>query len=192
MIKKHILKAIAEEKELGEYEEALLSHGFDILISDGINYLVAIVLSFFLHTEIHTFIFVFLLGMLRINTGGWHSSTRLGCFFSYQCLVLLSDLYVTIHVFPVICHILFTVSFIYIWLNSPSEHINNPLSEEERKKNRLSARLKLSLIGILYIVCRHTPILYTLSSIVIVNCALMALLQISSYRRGHVDQMCTG
>ena len=139
--KSHIICFFNRRIGLSELDRELVSHGIDILICDGRNYVSTILLSFFFGTTRRTILYLIILSCLRGHTGGWHSKTELGCFVTYNIsyLLLIWLSYRGIHPFFMNLIILTAVSYI-IWF-SPIEHINNPLSNQEREKNRMISGL---------------------------------------------------
>ena len=83
---------------------------------------------------------------MRKYSGGWHASTRFRCFLSYQAvfvLMLMCSGFIT-DLRIIVCTFLGSVS--YTIRNAPVQHIFNPLSEQEKLKNR--KRLIRNLIAV--------------------------------------------
>ena len=139
--KDEMLKNAIKNKLLGnvvfsEKKMILLEHGIDILISDGRNYLCVLFLSFLFKNTNHALLYLIVLSSLRVHTGGWHASTELMCFLSYQGMFILFS-FLNLLDFPdFICTILMLLSTLYIIRCAPIEHKYNPMSDEEIKKNQ--------------------------------------------------------
>ncbi len=127
MTSESIANALTKKKELSSIRKKLIVHGIDILICDGRNYLCLFLLSLLLHRFTDAVVFAVLLSVLRSRTGGWHANTPNKCFLFYQLSFLLFCLFSSFE-FPFIYHILMIISSAYILVNSPVEHVFNPLS----------------------------------------------------------------
>ncbi len=175
---------------LSELEKELVSHGMDILICDGRNFVSVILLSFFLGTTRRTILYLVILSCLRGHTGGWHSKTELGCFVTYNIsyLLLIWLSYRSIH--PYIMNLIISTSASYIIWFSPIEHINNPLSNQEREKNKMISVYYSMVFFFLYTVLlihKQTGYAAIISLAFVYDAILMELLRRSGKRRtyGH-------
>ena len=186
--KDYIICFFNRKIDLSEFDKELVSHGIDILICDGRNFVSIILLSFFFGTTRRTILYLIILSCLRGHTGGWHSKTELGCFVTYNIsyLLLIWLSYRSIHPFIMNLIILIAVSYI-IWF-SPVEHINNPLSDQEREKNRKISVYYSMVFFFLYAVLlthKQTGYAAIISLAFAYNVILMELLRRSDKRRSY-------
>lgn len=187
MIKAKIKKALLKDIPCDSKRKALAEHGIDILISDGRNLLCVFFLSILIHNTDQAVLYILVLSTLRVHTGGWHASSELNCFITYQGMFLLFSL-LNIFIIPKGTSIaIMAFSIIYIVLFSPVEHKFNPLSSVEIKSNRLYCfiysagyfALFLSLIKYSYI---HAQ---TIAFTFLFNVVLMELLRSSENYKYH-------
>lgn len=66
----------------------LFWHGIDIIVSDGIGFISALFLSTLFHNTIPCLLYIASFSMLRVYSGGYHSSTRINCFILYNVLFI--------------------------------------------------------------------------------------------------------
>lgn len=114
-------------------------YGFELLFADILNFSViftiGIILCGFSPTSIYCVVFIF----LRSFCGGYHSNTHLRC---HICTIGVFIIFIVL--FKVLTNnnnfvifIIDLIAYIPILVFSPIEHKNKPLSEINRKHNRL-------------------------------------------------------
>ena len=89
MLENMVRDFTSHRTDIDENKIALAKHGLDILISDGRNLLCVFLLSLMLKNTAQTLIYLFVLSTLRVHTGGWHASSEVKCFLSYQGMFIL-------------------------------------------------------------------------------------------------------
>lgn len=149
-MRKEALTYIQTRYSYTDHQIALLNHGINILINDGINMIFLLMISSIADDLFHGIIYLLTFSSMRKYSGGWHASTRLRCFLSYQAvfiLMLLCAGWVTDSRVIIVCYL---ISISYILMNAPVQHIYNPLSECEKLENRRKLIRNLLLISIAF------------------------------------------
>lgn len=132
----------------------LFWHGIDIIVSDGIGFISALFLSTLFHNTIPCLLYIASFSMLRVYSGGYHSSTRINCFILYNVLFILYSLIENTFIFTNIIFngILLFISALIILRYAPVQHIYAPLTPVEKYRNIRVVRFTLSFLLILYII----------------------------------------
>ena len=184
-MRNEMLTHIQAKYSYTDHQITLLNHGIDILTNDGINMIVLLMISVLAGDLFHGIIYILVFTSMRKHSGGWHASTRLRCFLSYQVvfmLMLLCARWITnswMNIF------LFLISISYIIKNAPVQHIYNPLSECEKLENRRKLKRNLLLISIAF-ACfslNKSHYAFTICYASTWNAACMALLKHSNMWR---------
>lgn len=180
-----LLSIFSSKLVLSEKDKIMLHHGIDILICDGSNILCLLIIAYLSNHFLYGVLYVILFSMLRGYSGGWHSSTRLGCFIIYQIMFLLSLTIGSLSIPSCLSDIVFIFASVYTLVNLPVQHIYNPLTENERKRNMVKTRIVLFCILILYMifVSMHLPYYRVISQVVLWNALYMEALKHTSYWR---------
>lgn len=187
-LKGFIIDSIDHKIGLSGLDKELVSHGIDILVCDGRNFLSIILPSFFFGTTERTFLYLIVLSCLRGHTGGWHSKTEFGCFVTYNIsyLLLIWFSYCNIHQSLMNFGVLFSI--VYIIRFSPVEHMNNPLSDPERNRNQKMSTYYCVVFSFIYVVLlvhKQTGLAATVCLAFAYNVILMELLRRSDKRRSY-------
>ena len=130
----------------------LLRYGFKTLSTDFQNISCALFLSVLFDYKLHGFIYIITLSSLRRHSGGWHASKKIFCFLSYQTVFLIMIALQHIEWNIVILDILFLSAELYCVIQSPIEHIYNPLSISERSLNKIKLKRNIIIIDFLYLI----------------------------------------
>ena len=136
MLENMVRDFTSHRTDIDENKIALAKHGLDILISDGRNLLCVFLLSLMLKNTAQTLIYLFVLSTLRVHTGGWHASSEVKCFLSYQGMFILFSFLNSFMIPDFLNTILLIASILYIVYFAPVEHKYNPLTHDEIIKNR--------------------------------------------------------
>ena len=187
MLEKTLKRVLLKDLSHDDKRRMLVEHGIDILISDGRNLLCVFLISFFLRNTSQTLLYMFVLSTLRIHTGGWHASSELKCFITYQGMFLLFSLLNSFVIPKYVSIVLMAISVFYIIYFSPVEHKYNPLSYEEIQRNRkycilLSAGYSVTFLFLIEYSYMHAQ---TIIITFIYNVILMELLRKSENFRYH-------
>lgn len=191
-MKKTSFNYLKEKYSLSDIDIQIIEHGIEIFLSDGANILTAIVVSCLTSNFYKGFIYIVTFSSLRIHSGGWHSATKSQCFISYQ-IVFSAMLILSTFSFPsILLTTVYTIAVIYTIINAPVEHIYNPLSDQERRKNRLAALKSLLFVSCLFVILliNKSEHVFTICFAVAWNAICMRLLKRSKYWREHGNKVC--
>lgn len=117
-------------------------YGFEIIVSTIIGFLLVLISGIILGEITEAILFYCLFVGVRFFTGGYHADTHFKCKLTLLtcCLsVLIASKYLLTSMILQVA--LLIIYLITVFLFSPIEHINAPLTEDEKKRNR-----KLSII----------------------------------------------
>ena len=169
---------ISKKMEYSDLENQLLRHGVDIFLCDGTDFLSAILISFFLHNTIQTITYIITFALLRRNAGGWHAKTPILCLVIYLIHYFLAVMFIEhVSLKPIFYVLSFGVSALYVYLNAPVQHPNQPLCDEEKERAKkavlrlLVVYLVLALLSFIF-----NTVLFKILIIVTVYCAIAMIL----------------
>ncbi len=136
-----------------DYAE-VYTYGFMLMISTVFSSLTVLLLSALICNILIGAIFLAVMMMLRFFCGGYHCSTYFNCWLCTNSISAI--VFLIIRLLPAgnlfisfITLVLAVVSAIYIIINSPIEHKNNPQSAKQRKKNKRISRVLATASGLL-------------------------------------------
>ena len=129
-------------------------YGAEVLLVNLSNILTALIISIFTKSMLHFVAFMLIFVPLRIFIGGFHAKKSESCYLitsaiyalTVLCVKLMPDLYSNI---PAI--ITFAVLIVPIVLFAPVEHKNNPLTPNERRRNRLISIVLTAVDSLIFI-----------------------------------------
>jgi accessory gene regulator B len=128
-----------DNKIIEAEDEEVYSYGMELLLSTAVNLAVAIIIAMITKSFLPCLVNLTAFLTLRVNAGGYHADTHLGC-----TMTLISTLLIFIFAEKNIPEaamfynslIMLMFSNILIIMLSPVEHPNKPLNDELRKKLR--------------------------------------------------------
>lgn len=129
-------------------------YGAEVLLLNLANILTALIISLLTKSMLHFAAFMLIFVPLRIFIGGFHAKKSESCYLitsaiyalTVLCVKLMPDLYSNI---PAI--ITFAVLIVPIVLFAPVEHKNNPLTPNERRRNRLISIVLTAVDSLIFI-----------------------------------------
>ena len=164
-------KIIAEEKR------EIYSYGFKLIIADVINYVIIISLGIVFNRLIESTSFLITLCVLRQFSGGFHAKTfwlcRLSMIITYICVMALSDIIAYKEYSIITVSIINVISIVFIAVFAPIVHPNKPLSDRQKRGNKIKSIITsffLSIASILLVIADVKPgvtISTTLLSVII-------------------------
>lgn len=129
-------------------------YGLELILSSLYIFVVMLISSFFTGTTIECILFALFFCPIRAMSGGYHCRSFLSCFFFsvsiWGVYILLTKTNVFIYVIPLLA--LYLLCEIFIWLNAPFEHPNNPLQADEKALLKKRVRVLLifyAIVGVL-------------------------------------------
>ena len=166
-----------EDAEVYEY-------GFEILLSTLINAVAIFVVSILTGNFVATLFFCIGFLPLRMTAGGYHAKTHLRCFLILMAsyIAFLAVLYkLPQALYLIAVSISSAISFFLIFVFSPIEDINKPISDTERVKFKKKSRIIISVFiivafGLYYILSFETYALAFLLGVLTASLSLLASL----------------
>lgn len=156
-----------------EYEEVYV-YGLELILSFLISTSIVLVIGFLFGQIISTLTFLITFILIRQYTGGYHANSYIMCKFctvlSYVVSVLLANV---CPVSRLLFLALITIGCLLIWLFGPIENKHKPLTDQEKRKHKITA-LTLFVISSMtgFVVSFNAPLIsntifYTLCAIII-------------------------
>jgi len=131
------------KKVIAEDKKEIYSYGFKLIIADIINYAIIITLGVILDRLTESIVFLISLCGLRQFCGGFHAKTfwlcRLSMIITYLCVILLTDMVTYTDYKTAIVLSVNILSIIFISIFAPAEHPNKPLSDVQKRGNRIKS-----------------------------------------------------
>lgn len=155
-IAEKIALLLIKSKAVDIEEQEVYIFGLEVLLLNSVNVLTAMIISFISGTMWHFAAFMLIFAPLRIFSGGYHAKRSEVCFVITTLIYIVSVL--AVKLYPLlytstavvtalfVCIILLTVKF------APVVNKNNPLSEHERKRNRLISVVLVAVDSVIFIV----------------------------------------
>ncbi|MDE5946937.1 MAG: accessory gene regulator B family protein [Oscillospiraceae bacterium] len=131
-----------KKKIIDEERLPVCKYGFEIIVSTIIGFLLVLTSGIILGEFMEAVLFYCLFVGVRLFTGGYHANTHLKCKMTLLicCLfVLVTSKYLKLSI-GLQC-LLLLLYLIAVFLFSPVEHINAPLTTDQKTRNR-----KISII----------------------------------------------
>lgn len=119
-------------------DEEIYSYGLEILQSKLTAGILAIILSFFLKTQVFLCILLMVLIPIRKYAGGVHAKSKWVCLIVTEIILVFAELAYKCNLFNVILStIVVIIGATTVIIKSPYESVNHPLMEKQRKKYRM-------------------------------------------------------
>ena len=175
-----------KKKIIDEERLPVCQYGFEIIVSTIIGFLLVLTSGFILGEITEAILFYCLFVGVRFFTGGYHADTHFKCKMTLLicCLsVLIASKYL-IDSITLQC-VLLLIYLITVFLFSPIEHINAPLTTDEKTRNRTISIIMaitltiLSLLGYNY----FQQISFVLSLTVFVIAILIIIPKVQERRK---------
>ena len=151
-------------------DKGVYSYSVEVLLASIFNLLAVVIIAILSKRFIETVFFLFGFLPLRAVAGGYHAKTQLRCFlllmFTYALFLLIIFRMPTLW-FTALAIASFGISGILVFLLSPIEDSNKPLSQEEKvsfkRKSRLSIAVYCLIIFSLLLTLPNTAVGLSLS-----------------------------
>lgn len=171
---------VVQEVVKSEHEE-IYAYGMEILLSTVINGIMVLIIAVVTSTLMPSLIFFTSFIIMRRTAGGYHANTHGGCMAILAAVHLLFILLIHIcplNVIPAFSIVSVVYSCISVYIFSPVEHPNKPLSDTSKRKLRTQSIVFivcLSIVDIFMLVLKHEKIsLYLSSGIIVSTTSMMA------------------
>ncbi len=143
------------QKIINEEDEEVYEYGLQLLLSTVANGLIALLIAIITGTLLQCFLYITAFIIMRKTAGGYHAKTHLGC-----CCILAVVLscfiafikFVSVDAYILIALFSIAFSVITIFLFSPLEHKNKPISSEDKIRLKRKSRIYILIISAIIIV----------------------------------------
>lgn len=179
-----IAHLLYQEKIIESEMISVCQYGFEIAISTCIGFFLVLMTGLVLGFFKEAILFYVLFIVIRFYTGGYHAETHFRC----KLTLLTCSLFVLwgcVLLKPIYCieinTVLETFYIIVVFIFTPVEHLNAPMTECEERKNRMiSIAMAIVLFLVTTIMCCfkiHTTIIITLTQFVVAILVIISKLQ---------------
>lgn len=133
-----ISKKLVDLGTIHKKDEEIYIYGFELIFSFIFSVSIILAVGYIIHKILETIIFLTLFILIRQFTGGFHADTYMKCqIFTisfYLCVISISQI-----IQPSVWayFVLWLSGTLIITLIGPVENPNKPLSDKQRKKNKL-------------------------------------------------------
>ena len=158
----------------------IYAYGLEALLLNFANILTAFLISVISGTLLHFVVFMLVFVPTRMFTGGYHAKTSESCYIKTTIIYALTVFfakYLSWIFKGYFAALLLVITVALVIISAPVEHMNNPLSTNERRKNRIIA-IVLTVIDSLVFITLYYMTLPTAASVLIlmtVNSILMMI-----------------
>lgn len=146
---------LIKSKAVDIEERDIYVFGIEVLLLNSVNVLTALIISLITNTMWHFMAFLLIYMPLRIFSGGYHAKHSETCFIIstlvYIASVLTVKVYPLLYTNTVITAALLIPSILLTFILAPVVNKNNPLSEDERKRNRLVSIVLIAIDSVIFI-----------------------------------------
>lgn len=144
------------QKSISADEEEVYVYGIKLIISDGINLLLCVIISLIMGELLNGLIYYLAFASLRRFTGGFHCQTFLRCNTVFSFIIflgLLTDkLFVNRELYVVLCFMIL-FSLVIIAKYAPIENINKRILPSDSIKFKALSLLVFMIHIALYTIC---------------------------------------
>lgn len=169
-----------ENKIIESEDEPVYSYGMELLLSTAFNFILALVISLLTKSFIPCFINLAAFLTIRVNAGGYHADTHLGCMMTLAAVLLIFIAVVKnapISLMMICSPIMMILSDIIIVSLSPVDHPNKPLNDD--KKNKLKRKAIVwsviwTLFGLIFLFVNTKICFYSTSGMFTIAFAMIA------------------
>ena len=185
----NMMKFLNETDEMTKEQQELIRYGLELLILKGIFILSTVIIGLFLGCISKCIIFLILFIPIRSTAGGYHARTRTHCFFlSVFTVILTIEVQRLMEQQPQIYILILVTSIIFgivLWIASPVEHKNKPLTYNEKIQARKKLRVNMCIESILSLLLLYMkyPAVMSLMSICII---ITGILSIIGYKKNSI------
>ncbi len=169
-----------ENKIIAAKDEPVYSYGMELLLSTVFNFILALTISLFTRTFVPCLINLAAFLTIRINAGGYHADTHLGCMATLAAVLLI---FIAVEKsipvsFMMICSpVMIMLSDIILFVLSPVEHPNKPLNNKKKKQLKRKAivwSVIWTLFGLIFLFVNTKICFYSTSGMFTIAFAMIA------------------
>lgn len=177
---------VIEENDRDIYE-----YGFHAVYNNLVDVTSIIIISIMLNMIPQAIVYHIAFIPLRNTAGGYHSKTHIRCFITSTSILLVSLFAISNITAPSISIGLASLSVILLWIKTPIEHENNPMSLKKYRHMKTISRIVsvifLCLIILMNPLIPHSYRWITMSLALgmVSHSALMVMAMIQSFKKNH-------
>lgn len=132
-----IVDYFAQNEAIDREDAEIYGYGLYFIISDVIDFAITFIAAFLIKAFPQTILYYIAFIGLRRCAGGYHASTRIRCFMISMITWFVSIMLIRLtSSLTLLSGMLALMSCVVIWLYSPVEHSNNPLTSEQAVRMR--------------------------------------------------------
>ena len=151
-----IIQYMIKNSILSEDDKDIYAFGLTQMIRALLTIITTIFIGFCFGKIIESIVFVVFTALIRINSGGYHSDSPVGCYFISVISIIITLYLVGKQVFNVrLMMVLLVVSFVVFIKYAPIGHFNKVLDEIEvstYKRRLLWTLLTIAFVEIIFVV----------------------------------------
>lgn len=156
LLSKNIARFFYENDIIRKEKIEICEYGFELIISTFIGFIITLTIGLMFRELMASLLYYCLFVGIRLFTGGYHAKTHLTCklILTSGCLFVLFGLKIVItannpKLIYLFCILLYLIS---VFLFTPIEHINAPMSNESKLRNRKISIITALIIAVLNII----------------------------------------
>lgn len=131
-----------DNKIIEAEDSEVYAYGIELLLSTIFNLIIAIIIALISNEFIPCVINLTAFVTIRMYAGGYHADTHWGCMLTLACVLIIFILIIktiSLTVMMISIPIMWILSAIIIFIFSPVEHPNKPISDKKKLKLRKKA-----------------------------------------------------
>ncbi len=169
-----------ENKIIKVEDESVYFYGMELLLSTIFNFILALTVSLLTRSFIPCFINLAAFLTIRVNAGGYHADTHLGCMVILAVVLLIFivvEKNLPISSMMICSPIMIILSDIIIIGLSPVEHPNKPLNDVKKKKLKIKSivwAVLWTLFGLIFLFVNTKISFYSTSGMLTIALAMIA------------------
>lgn len=140
-ISQNITKKFVELGVISNDDSDIYIYGFELLVALLFTTITIILISLFIDKFVETVLYLVGFFSVRVICGGYHAKHHYSCFatttFTYFLFLLLNICFYSKPYLNLTVGFMTIVSVVLIIAFAPIEHLDNPMTEYRKKKNRL-------------------------------------------------------
>ncbi|WP_394527209.1 accessory gene regulator B family protein [Lacrimispora sp. JR3] len=128
-------------------ENKVIQYGMELLLDNSIKLAIILIIGLFIGKGFETFIILLSFCGFRLQAGGIHAKTGMGCGFSMLLLwavSLLGDIFIHMHIS--VLPLIFAVSIVVVWLCAPRTINIEYFSPKDILNKKIASSVVLSIL----------------------------------------------
>lgn len=174
---------LCKNETIKEEDRDIYIYGYEIFISNMINFLIVFIIGLLFHRLDHAAIFYISFVVTRSYCGGYHASTYTKCFFAF--IAVFTTTLVTSELLLPGFNLFYIIMFLAIYISciieyAPIENINKDFTKGESKKHRKTSIILSICWTVLVFVFYFMAIKYAVTlTLTLVMVAMLMFIEIN-------------